>query len=77
MPRVQESINEIQSVKTQIDENCRQHMKQMKKTRRAVEKHCKETIRESEKKAADGERKKQIAILAQQLMQRVVKELRK
>jgi len=27
--------------------------------------------------AADGERKKQIAIMAQQLMQRVVKEIRK
>lgn len=77
MPRVQESINEIQSVKKQVDENCRQHEKQMKKTRKAVEKHCKETIRESEKNAADGERKKQIAIMAQQLMQRVVMEIRK
>ena len=76
MPRVQESINEIQSVKKQVDENCRQHAKQMKKTRKAVEKHCKETIRESEKNAADGERKKQIAIMAQQLMQIVVIEIR-
>ncbi|CBY37703.1 unnamed protein product [Oikopleura dioica] len=77
MPRVRESINEIQSVKDQVDDSCRQHVKQMKETRKAVRKHCKETIRESAKKAADGEKKRQIAIMAQQLMQRVVMELRK
>jgi len=77
MPRVQESINEIQSVKDQVDDSCMQHVKQMKETRKAVRKHCKETIRESAKKAADGEKKRQIANMAQQLMQRVVMELRK
>ena len=77
MPRVQEIINEIQSVKNQVDDNCKRHEKQMKKTRKAMRKHCKETIRETAKKAADGEKKRQIAIMAQQLMQRVVMELRK
>ena len=77
MPRVRESIDEIKEVKKQVDENCREHARQMKETRKAVRKQCKEAIREGEKSVAEGEKKKQIAIMAKQLMERVVKELRK
>ena len=77
MPRMQEGINETQSVKHQVDENCKQHMKQMKKARKNVKKIWKESVREDQKKAAGAEKKVQIAIMAQGLMKQIVKEVQK
>ena len=77
MPRVRESIDEINEVKSQVDENCREHARQMKQTRKAVRKQCKAAIREGEKSVAEGEKKKMIATMSKLMMERVVQEIRK
>ena len=75
MPRMQEGINEIQSVKNQVDESCKQHKNEWKKARKNLKKTWKESVREDKKKAAGAEKKMQIATMAQELMKHIVKEV--
>ncbi|CAG5107456.1 Oidioi.mRNA.OKI2018_I69.chr1.g3333.t1.cds [Oikopleura dioica] len=77
MPRVEESIKEIESVKNQVDENCRKHFEQMKKARKDLRKNAKQVIKDSEQNVAAGERKKAIATMAKQLMEKIIVEMRK
>ena len=77
MPRVEESIKEINSVKSQVDENCRKHFEQMKKARKDLRKNAKKVIKESEQTVAEGKRKKEIANMAKVLMNKIITEMRK
>ena len=71
MPRVEESIEEIESVKKQVDE----HLEQKEKAREDLRQNVEKVMKDSGEHISVGERKKALALMLKEIIEKLIADM--